>query len=138
MRTAKRTPQGKDDKVLVSWNGLLINTLAQADVALDEPRYYEAAERATRFLLENLRRDGSCSMSGNAVSTAMNGLLEDYAGLANALVSLYEVRFEEHWIDEAVHLADTILERFMDRTGGGFYITADDRDAVIVRQKRDV
>jgi uncharacterized protein YyaL (SSP411 family) len=132
---ATRNRPAKDDKVLVSWNGLMIDTLAQAGVALNEPRYLEAAQRAATFLLENVRRNGRLLHTWRRGRAAIDGLLEDYAGLTNALVSLYEARFDERWIDEAVDLADAIVERFMDHAGGGFYMTADDQDAVILRRK---
>ena len=65
----------------------------------------------------------------------MDGLLEDYAGLANALVTLYETHFEERWLDEATQLADELLARFQDRVYGGFFTASADHGSLIVRKK---
>ena len=62
-------------------------------------------------------------------------MLEDYASLAGALVTLYETRHEERWLDEAVRLADEILGRFTDRENGGFFTAGADHDSLIVRKK---
>jgi uncharacterized protein YyaL (SSP411 family) len=135
VRSARVRP-GLDDKVLVSWNGLAIDALARAGAALDEPRYVDAAASAARFLLSNLR-----SPEGRLLHVWRNGearldaLLDDYASLANALVSLYEARFEEHWIDEALALTDEILHRFHDPAEGGFFYTAAEQESLIARKK---
>jgi uncharacterized protein YyaL (SSP411 family) len=65
----------------------------------------------------------------------LKGYLEDYANLADGLVSLYEATFERRWLSAAVSLADLILEHFVDRENGGFYDTADDHEALIARPK---
>ena len=94
---------GLDDKVLVSWNGLMIDALASAGVALGEPRYLQAAQRAAEFLLSKVRRaDGRLLHSYRLGQARFDAYLDDYACLANALVTLYESDFDERWIDEAV------------------------------------
>ena len=133
---SKRVRPARDDKVLVGWNGLLIEAMALAGAALGEPRYAEAAARAAHFLLENLRdADGRllhCWRQGRA---GVYAFLDDYASLAGALVTLYEAGFEERWIDEAVRLADELLARFADPAEGGFYLAAADDPSLIVRKK---
>lgn len=131
-----RVHPGKDDKILMSWNGLMIDILARASSALDEPRYYEAARKATDFLLTQLRRD-----DGRLLHTWRNGraslgaYLDDYASLAGALVSLYEAGFQESDIEHAVELVDRMLDEFEDSEAGGFFFTAMDHEALIVRNK---
>lgn len=132
---ARRPRPGRDDKILVSWNGLMIDAMAQAGAALDEPRYVEAAARAARFLLDALRRDGRLLHTWRRGEARVEAFLDDYASLAKALLALYEARFEEHWIDEAVRLADTILHDFADRQEGGFFYTAGDQPTLIARKK---
>ena len=133
---AERVRPGRDDKVLVAWNGLMIDTLARAGAALAEETYITAAEAAARFLSSNLRRD-----DGRLLHTWRNGFakldayLDDYACLADGLISLYEATFDEHWIAEAVTLADVLLSKFADPEGGGFFFTAVDHETLIARTK---
>jgi len=132
----RRARPGRDDKVLTSWSALMIDSLARAGAVLGEPRYADAAARAAGLLLTDLRRDDGrlwhCWRQGRA---AVDGLLEDYAALANALVTLYECQFDERWIDESVRLADIVLARFTDQQGGGFYTAPADHGSLIVRKK---
>ncbi|HXT61320.1 MAG TPA: thioredoxin domain-containing protein [Pirellulales bacterium] len=127
---------GLDDKVLVSWNGLMIDALSHAGGALDEPRYLAAATKAAEFLWDRLRRDDGrllhCWREGQA---KFDAYLDDYAGLANAFVSLYEAGFDERWIEAAVSLADVLLKEFADPQQGGFFYTAADHETLIARQK---
>ena len=132
----KRIHPGKDDKVLVSWNGLMIEALAKAAGVLGAPQYYDAAARAAKFLLTALRDENGrllhCWRHGKAKLAAY---LDDYAYLTCAMVTLYEASFEEAWIDEAVDLADVMLGHFADPEQGGFFFTADDHEALIARNK---
>lgn len=131
-----RIRPGRDDKVLVSWNALMIDAMAQAGVVLNEPRYTAAAVAAARFLLEHLRDERGRLLhvwrDGRAVHPAY---LDDYAALAHALVTLYEATFEERWIDEAVRLADEIVARFADADEGGFFYTSAEHESLIARKK---
>ncbi|HVX14495.1 MAG TPA: thioredoxin domain-containing protein [Pirellulales bacterium] len=127
---------GLDDKVLVSWNGLMIDSLAYAAGVLDEPRYLQAASAAADFVLSTMRReDGRLLHSWRSGQAKFAAYLDDYACLANALVTLYEAGFEERWIDAAVALADIVLAEFEDRDAGGFFYTAADHERLIARQK---
>jgi len=132
---SRRVRPGRDDKVLVGWNGLMIEALARAGAALGEPRYVEAAAAASRFLLSHLRDERGrllhCWRQGRARHRAF---LEDYAGLANALVALYEADFDARWIDEAIGLADAILARFAARESGAFYFADEDHPSLIARK----
>ena len=135
-RRNRRVRPGKDDKVLVSWNALMIDTLAAAAVALDEPRYLEAANKATQFILrECTRPDGRLLHSWRLGQAKFDAYLDDYAYLLNALISMYEATFDETYVDHAVRLANVLLERFEDRERGGFYFTADDHEQLIARNK---
>lgn len=132
----QRVRPGKDDKILVSWNALMIDALARSGAALDEPRYLAAAGNAADFLLAKLRRpDGRLLHSWRHGHAKLDAYLDDYAYLVNALVSLYEATFEERWIDRAVELADGMLAHFADKQGSGFFFTADDHEQLIARNK---
>jgi uncharacterized protein YyaL (SSP411 family) len=132
----KRVRPGRDDKVIVAWNGLMIDAMARAGAALSEPEYIGTADKVAKFILKNVRRD-----DGRLLHTWRNGVakldayLDDYASLANSLVSLYEANFAEQYIDEAVRLMDIVLEKFADADGGGFFYTAADHEKLITRTK---
>jgi uncharacterized protein YyaL (SSP411 family) len=133
---ARRIAPGLDDKILVSWNGLAIAAMAQAGSALAEPRYVELGAKAARFILTSMRRDdGRLLHSFRQGQARFDAYLDDYACLADALVTLYEADFDERWISEAVKLADIMLARFADREQSGFFYTADDHETLVARPK---
>lgn len=132
---SERVRPGKDDKVLVSWNALMIDSLARAAGVLGESKYLDAAVRATNFLLTKVRRsDGRLLHSWRQGQAKFDAYLDDYANLINALVTLYETNFDERWIDEAVRLADILLRHFAAKEGG-FFFTADDHERLIARNQ---
>ena len=132
----RRVRPGRDDKVLLGWNSLMIDAMARAGAALDEPRYVEAATKACDFILTSLRRDdGRLLHTWRHGAAKLDAYLDDYAGLANALVSVYEATFDESRIDEAVRLADLMLSLFHDSQAGGFFYTAVDHERLIARTK---
>ena len=132
----RRVRPGKDDKILVSWNALMIDAMARAAGVLEEPRYLEAASHATEFILQRMRReDGRLLHTCRGGEAKLDGYLDDYTYLINALVSLYEASFDEKWIDEAVKLADIVLGHFSDSASGGFFYTSDDHEKLIARNK---
>jgi uncharacterized protein YyaL (SSP411 family) len=132
----KRVHPGLDDKVLVAWNGLMIEALADAAGALDEPRYLAAAQRAADFVLKHMRRrDGRLLHSWRRGEARLDAYLDDYASLAASLVALYEADFFERWIDEALVLVERMRELFEDKRAGGFFFTASDHEPLIARQK---
>jgi hypothetical protein len=132
----RRPRPGRDDKVLVSWNGLMIDAMARAGAVLDEPRYRAAAAAAADFLLAHLRDERGrllhCWRDGQA---RHNAFLDDHASLCNALVTLYETQSGPRWLDEATGLADAMLARFADTEGGGFFYTSSDHEPLIARKK---
>ncbi len=141
---ARRPQPARDDKVLGAWNGLAIAALAEAARAIDaaEPAlreraaaYREAATGAAADVLGGLR-DGSGRLrrSWKGGRATADGVLEDYADLAEGLLALYEATADERWFGEAVALAEAILDRFAD-PAGGFFDTADDAEALVVRPR---
>jgi uncharacterized protein len=133
---AKRVRPGRDEKVLVGWNSLAIDALARAGAALDEPRYSTAADAAADFVWNHLRRnDGRLLHYWRKGEAKYDAYLDDYAGLGNALLTLYETGGVPGRLDQAVALADTILNQFADKEHGGFFYTAADHEPLIVRGK---
>jgi uncharacterized protein YyaL (SSP411 family) len=132
----RRVRPGRDEKVLVSWNCLMIDALARAAGALEEPRYSAAADKAARFILENLvRPDGRLLHVWCRGQAKLAAYLDDYACLVQSLVSLYEHDHDERWIDQAALFADQMIEHFADPEQGGFYYTASDHEKLIARMK---
>jgi uncharacterized protein YyaL (SSP411 family) len=134
-RRATRVPPGLDDKVLTAWNGLMIGALATGARVLGEPRYREAAERAAAFVLSSLvTTEGELRRSWRRGTAKLDGYLEDYAFLADGLVSLYESGGEERWLREGRRLMQVVRDRFV-AEDGGFYSTASGHEALITRPR---
>jgi uncharacterized protein YyaL (SSP411 family) len=131
----RRVRPGKDDKILVSWNGLMIDAMARAGVILGESRYLQAASKAADFVLQEMSQDGRLLHTWRHGQAKLDAYLDDYGCFANALVTLYESTFDERWIDEAVRLAEIMRQHFEDKERGGFYFTADDHEQLIARNK---
>ena len=142
-RTSRPQP-ARDDKALAAWNGLAIGALAEAARALgvrsdapagdDGARYAAMAIRAAEAVLAGLFRDGRLGRSWKDDRATGDGVLEDYACLAEGLLALYEATFEERWFVAARQLADQILDRFAD-PDGGFFDTAADHERLVARPK---
>ncbi|MGB5696535.1 MAG: thioredoxin domain-containing protein [Polyangiales bacterium] len=136
-RRSKRIWPGLDDKVLTSWNGLMLAAFAEAGSVLGRPDYLEAATSNAEFLHGTMRRDsGRLLRTWKAGSKAKyNAYLEDYAFLADGLVALYEATFETRWLHWARELAELMLAHFRDPDNGGFFDTSDDHERLIHRPK---
>jgi len=139
----ERRPQPtRDDKALAAWNGLAIAALADGARLLAlagfdglAGRYLAAARRAADAILDGLLGDdGRLGRSWKDGRATGQGVLEDYANLAEGLLALYEATFDERWFSTARGLADAILERFVD-PDGGFFDTASDHERLVTRPK---
>jgi len=125
-----------DDKILVDWNGLMISSLAFGSRVLGEPRYREAAERATGFVSKNLvRSDGRLLHRYRDGESAILGTLDDYSFFIHGLIDLYEATFETDYLKEAKRLTEEMIRLFWDEKQGGFFFTAADAEELIIRQK---
>ncbi|MFP4228485.1 MAG: thioredoxin domain-containing protein [Salinivenus sp.] len=125
-----------DDKVLTDWNGLMIAALATAGRVFAEPAYETAAEDAAAFVLETMRtEEGRLLHRYRSGEADIQAQLDDYAFLVWGLIELYETTFDPRWLEEALRHMDVCLERFWDEARGGFYLTADDAEDLIVRPK---
>lgn len=133
-RTSRVHP-GLDDKILTSWNGMMLASLAEAARVLGRDDYLVAAERASEFLMAAMTDDnGRLYRTHKDGRSKLNGYLEDYANVIDAMLELYQSTFVEKWFAEARRLADIALKHF--RTDdGGFYDTSDDHEALITRPR---
>ena len=131
-----RVPPAKDTKVLVSWNGLMIAALAEGGRAIPDERYLEAARRASRFILDRMRRDdGRLLHTYKGGQAKLDAYLDDYANLIDGLTRLYEATGEPRWIESALDLAEIMIGEFADLEQGGFFFTGNRHESLIARQK---
>ena len=126
-----------DDKVLASWNGLMLRSFAEAAVALGRADYLAAAVNNAKFLLDTMKPQGRLLRTYREGQAKLLAYLEDYAFVADGLLALYEATFEPRWITEAVSLADSMIELFWDEAAGYFYDTGSDHESLVIRP-RDV
>lgn len=134
---AGRVWPGLDDKVLTSWNGLMLAAFAEAGRLLNRPDYTAVAVDNASFLRGVMRgENGRLFRTWKAgAQPKYNGYLEDYAYLADGLLALYHATFDDRWYVWARELADLMLTHFADEATGGFYDTSDDHEALIYRPK---
>ncbi len=124
----------RDEKALTAWNGLMLAAFAEAARAFERADYRRTAERNAAFLLDALSTaDGRLWRSWKDGQARISGFLEDYANLSEGLLALYQTTFAPRWYHAAHRLVETILAHFA--TDAGFYDTADDAEALVVRPR---
>ncbi|MFP4501892.1 MAG: thioredoxin domain-containing protein [Candidatus Hydrogenedentota bacterium] len=130
-----RVRPGRDDKILTSWNGLMITALARGAQALDEPGYAQAAGKAARFILDTMRDGDTLLRTHRDGKSRLPGYLDDYAFLSNGCIDLYEATFELDWLETADNLAHAMIQRFWDEAAGSFCFTGDAHKHLITRTR---
>jgi uncharacterized protein YyaL (SSP411 family) len=130
----KRVWPGRDEKLLVSWNGLMIGGMARAARALDRPELAESAARAVDFIRAELWQDGRLKATYKDGRARFTAYLDDYAFLANGLLELLQQRWRDEDLMFARELCDVLLAHFEDARGG-FFFTADDHERLIHKPK---
>ena len=131
----RRVTPARDDKVLASWNGLMLSSISEAARVLPRKDYLNAAEKNAEFILSNMVKDGRLFHVWKDGTAKINGYLEDYAFFAEGLIELYQSTFNPKWLAEAQKLANVIIDHFGDKTNGGYYDTSDDHEQLIARPK---
>jgi len=133
---AKRVRPHKDDKILTSWNGLMIAAMAKGYGALGDSEYVNAAGRAAAFALRKLRKpNGALLRRYRQGEGAYPGYLDDYAFLVWGLLELYEATHEISYLEEAVAINRVMIELFQDESGAGFFFTGKENEKLISRSK---
>ena len=132
---SRRVRPGRDEKVLTSWNGLMIKGMATAGRILGAPDLVASAERAVEFIRGTMWSGGRLHATYKDGRARFNGYLDDYACLADGLLALLASRWSERDLEFVIALADAMLEHFEDRDNGGFFFTADDHERLIHRPK---
>ena len=125
-----------DDKILTSWNGLMIRALANGGVALDRKDYIVAAEKCARFLLSELRDDKKhLQRTWRDDKSKLNAYVDDYAFLIDGLLSLHQATGKDEWLTSAKELADDQIKLFWDQEADGFFFTSHHHEELIARTK---
>lgn len=134
-REKRRRPE-LDTKIITAWNGLMIETLAEASKILEHPDYLAAAKQTAQFVLQELRLEGGyLARIWQEGSAKDHGYLEDYAYVESALITLYEVTKDKQWLDQAIALHRLTDKLFWDDQNGGYFIT-DGKEELLVRIHR--
>ena len=125
----------KDNKILTDWNGLVIAALAKASQVLADPKYLQAAVKASDFVLGKMRNEKALLHSYANGKSEIEGFLDDYAFLVWGLIEIYEANFDEDILRIAVGLTKIMIDRFWDENSGGFYFTSKDATDAILRRR---
>ncbi len=132
---ARRSHPQLDDKILTSWNALMIKSMAHAGRKLGREEYISSAQRALGFVQNSLWRNGRLLATARDNKAHLNAYLDDYVFLIDAIMELNQSRWRGAEIDFAITLADTVLEQFEDKTLGGLYFTSNDHEELLHRTK---
>ena len=130
----KRPAPIRDDKVQVSWNGLMIAAMARGARVLGEHRYVASAEKAASFLLSQLVRDGRLHHSYMAGKTTTTAFAEDYAFFAASLIDLFEATQNQRWLIAAIDMMNQLETFHANTVSGGYFRTASDAEKLLARE----
>jgi uncharacterized protein len=135
------TPPLRNEISLTAWSGLMIAGLAEASVALKEPKYLETAKKSAEFVLSHQKTaDGRLlrtygAIPGQKAKAAGAGYLEDYAFLVHGLLNLYDATKDKRWLDESAALTNTMVKLHGEERRGGYFMTANDSEKLFARAK---
>lgn len=126
----------KDDKILTSWNGLMIATLSKAYKVLEDEKYLEYAKKAIDFIYNNLvDSKGRLFARYREKEAKYKAILDDYAFLTYGLIELYESSYEILYLKKAIDLTEAMIDLFFDEKNAGFFLYGKDSEKLIARPK---
>ncbi len=131
----KRVRPGRDQKILTSWNGLMISSFVDGFKVTGNEGHLNGAEKAALFILQEMRENGHLMRVFNKGKGQGMGYSEDYAFFIQALIDLYEATFEISWLKEADDLSRRMIDQFWDERNGGFFFTGKQNESLIARSK---
>jgi uncharacterized protein YyaL (SSP411 family)/thiol-disulfide isomerase/thioredoxin len=126
---------GTDDKVLASWNAMMISAFAKSARVLGDRAHRAIAERAAKFILGSMVQDGRLLRTYKNGRSHILAYAEDYVLLSAALLDLYETTFDPSWLQWAAHFADETVRLFWDEAEGGLFLTGHDAEKLVARTK---
>lgn len=132
----KRIKPGLDDKILTSWNGMMIRAMAMGYQLTGKPEYLTACEKSADFVLTTLSQEnGLLLRTYRSGKSHLNAYLEDYSYFISGLIALYEASFDPRWLIEAERLTNLMIDQFGDDAGDGFFFTGKAHESLIVQSK---
>jgi uncharacterized protein len=134
-RRERRIKPDRDEKIITAWNGLMLASFAEAGIVLNRPDYSEAARRNAQFVLSNLQQNGMLLRTWKDGQAKFNAYLEDYAFLAEGLLTLFETTGEFRWLTKSLALTVQMVTEFWDEQAGAFFFTGKSHENLIVRSK---
>ena len=132
---ARRLWPARDEKILASWNGLMLRAMAEGARVFGNEGYAQAALRNGEFLWREMVRDGRVYRTHTRGETRIPGFLEDQAAVALGFLALHQLTFDRTWFDRARELAEGCVSKFRDATTGDFYDTAADAEPLVTRPR---
>jgi uncharacterized protein len=132
---AKRTQPGRDEKIIASWNGMMIRAFVEAGSVLDDPSFIDIASAAGTFLLKDLFLDSMAFHSIKDGQTGIGAYLDDFANVIDAYISLYEATFQRRWIDAALVLTGRMLDLFSDPATPFFFDDSSNHEPLVARPR---
>ncbi|MDH5568647.1 MAG: thioredoxin domain-containing protein [Nitrosopumilus sp.] len=132
---SQRIPPGLDDKILVSWNSLMITAFAKGYRVTNDVRYLDAAKNNISFIESNLFKNGTLLRTYKNGKAKIDGYLEDYSYFVNALLDVFEIEPEKKYLELALKLGHHLINHFWDSNTNSFFMTSDNHENLIIRPK---
>ena len=133
----KREQPGKDDKVITSWNGLMISAFLTGYRITDNTKYLDVAKKSIDFFENNFEKDHILHRTFKNDESKLNGYLDDYAYMANASIDMFESTSDTKYLQFATNLANHLITHFWDDSTHGFFFTSDNHEKLIIRPKNN-
>jgi len=133
----KRDQPGRDDKILTSWNGLMISALCKGYRITKQKNFLDSAIKAVDFIEKNLMKNGRLLRTYKDREAKLNGYLEDYSYFINGLIDLFEIEPNIQYLENAVSLTKILIKQFWDEKTSSFYFTSNDHESLIIRPKNN-
>ncbi len=134
---SKREQPGKDDKVITSWNGLMISGFLAGYRITDDVKYFDMAKKSIDFFEKSFEKNNMLHRTFKNNNPKLNGYLDDYAYMANASIDMFENTSEPKYLEFATNLAKHLIKHFWDDSTHGFFFTSDSHEKLIIRPKNN-
>lgn len=132
----KRVKPGRDEKIICAWNAMMVQALCDVYAATSDKMYLDQAIQTANFIKSKLlQKDLKLFRSYMNGKTGAQGFLDDYACTMQAMIRLYEVSFDESWLQECKSLCEVVIKNFSDESNLHFYYTSSEDKALIARKK---